>query len=297
MLMQRMSLTPGDPRMGIRINDTAPNFTAQTTEGEIDFHEWIGDSWAVLFSHPKNFTPVCTTELGYMASVEGEFAKRGVKVIGLSVDHVDKHEAWADDIEETQGHRPNYPIIGDSDYVVAKLYDMLPAEVEGDSGDRTPMDNLTVRNSILTGRTAKTGTGITAGAMPAKPTAPVLAATPAWVAIAGPVGWTLAGVGALAIPFAYRSAKLKQKDQMEAAALDHIKGVFRRIRSEQVPTLRRMGTRILGDFRDRLDNELLQIEQSLNAAMARKQSNTGTAELERLASRLDRLMQEAAGWA
>lgn len=128
-------------------------------------------------------------------------------------------------------------------------------------------------------------------------TAPVLAATPAWVAIAGPVGWTLAGVGALAIPFAYRSAKLKQKDQMEAAALDHIQGVFRRIRSEQVPTLRRMGTRILGDFRDRLDNELRQIERSLNAAMARKQSNTGTAELERLASRLDRLMQEAAGWA
>jgi thioredoxin-dependent peroxiredoxin len=137
--------------MGIRINDTAPNFTAQTTEGEIDFHEWIGDSWAVLFSHPKNFTPVCTTELGYMASIEGEFAKRGVKVIGLSVDHVDKHEAWADDIEETQGHRPNYPIIGDSDYVVAKLYDMLPADVEGDSGDRTPMDNLTVRNVFVVG--------------------------------------------------------------------------------------------------------------------------------------------------
>lgn len=128
-------------------------------------------------------------------------------------------------------------------------------------------------------------------------TAPVLAATPVWVAIAGPVGWILAGVGALAIPFAYRSAKLKQRDQMEEAALDHIKGLFRRIRSEQVPALRRMGTRILGDFRDRLDNELLQIERSLNAAMARKHSNTGTAELERLASRLDRLMQEAAGWA
>ena len=137
--------------MGIRINDTAPNFTAQTTEGEIDFHDWIGDSWAVLFSHPKNFTPVCTTELGYMASINGEFEQRGVKVIGLSVDRVDKHEAWADDIEETQGTRPNYPIIGDSDYTVAKLYDMLPAEVEGDSDDRTPMDNLTVRNVFVIG--------------------------------------------------------------------------------------------------------------------------------------------------
>ena len=134
-----------------RINDTAPNFTAQTTEGEIDFHDWIGDSWAVLFSHPKNFTPVCTTELGYMASINGEFEKRGVKVIGLSVDRVDKHEAWADDIEETQGHRPNYPIIGDADYTVAKLYDMLPAEVEGDSDERTPMDNLTVRNVFVIG--------------------------------------------------------------------------------------------------------------------------------------------------
>ena len=137
--------------MGIRINDTAPNFTAQTTEGEIDFHDWIGDSWAVLFSHPKNFTPVCTTELGYMASINDEFQKRGVKVIGLSVDRVDKHEAWADDIEETQGTRPNYPIIGDADYNVAKLYDMLPAEVEGDSDERTPMDNLTVRNVFVIG--------------------------------------------------------------------------------------------------------------------------------------------------
>ena len=134
-----------------RINDTAPNFTAQTTEGEIDFHDWIGDSWAVLFSHPKNFTPVCTTELGYMASINGEFEKRGVKVIGLSVDRVDKHEAWADDIEETQGHRPNYPIIGDADFNVAKLYDMLPAEVEGDSDERTPMDNMTVRNVFVIG--------------------------------------------------------------------------------------------------------------------------------------------------
>jgi len=134
-----------------RINDTAPNFTAQTTEGEIDFHDWIGDSWAVLFSHPKNFTPVCTTELGYMASINGEFEQRGVKVIGLSVDRVDKHEAWADDIEETQGHRPNYPIIGDADFNVAKLYDMLPAEVEGDSDERTPMDNMTVRNVFVIG--------------------------------------------------------------------------------------------------------------------------------------------------
>ncbi len=134
-----------------RINDTAPNFTAQTTEGEIDFHDWIGDSWAVLFSHPKNFTPVCTTELGYMASINGEFERRGVKVIGLSVDRVDKHEAWADDIEETQGHRPNYPIIGDADFTVAKLYDMLPAEVEGDSDERTPMDNMTVRNVFVIG--------------------------------------------------------------------------------------------------------------------------------------------------
>ena len=134
-----------------RINDTAPNFTAQTTEGEIDFHDWIGDSWAVLFSHPKNFTPVCTTELGYMASINGEFEQRGVKVIGLSVDRVDKHDAWADDIEETQGHRPNYPIIGDADYTIAKLYDMLPGDVEGDSDERTPMDNMTVRNVFVVG--------------------------------------------------------------------------------------------------------------------------------------------------
>ena len=105
--------------MSIRINDTAPNFTAQTTEGEIDFHDWIGDSWAVLFSHPKDFTPVCTTELGYMASINGEFQKRGVKIIGLSVDAVDRHELWADDIEETQGTRPNFPMIGDTDFNVS----------------------------------------------------------------------------------------------------------------------------------------------------------------------------------
>ena len=137
--------------MGIRINDTAPNFTAQTTVGEIDFHDWIGDSWAVLFSHPKDFTPVCTTELGYMASINGEFQKRGVKIIGLSVDPVDRHSLWADDIEETQGTRPNFPMIGDTDFNVSKLYDMLPADVEGDVADRTPMDNQTVRNVFVIG--------------------------------------------------------------------------------------------------------------------------------------------------
>jgi alkyl hydroperoxide reductase subunit AhpC len=137
--------------MSIRINDTAPDFNAKTTEGEIGFHDWIGDSWAVLFSHPKNFTPVCTTELGYMASIQGEFERRGVKVIGLSVDTVERHEAWVDDIEETQGARPEYPIIGDEDFQVAKLYDMLPAEVEGDPLERTPADNQTVRNVFVIG--------------------------------------------------------------------------------------------------------------------------------------------------
>ena len=137
--------------MSIRINDTAPNFTAQTTEGAIDFHDWIGDSWAVLFSHPKDFTPVCTTELGYMASINGEFQKRGVKIIGLSVDAVDRHELWADDIEETQGTRPNFPMIGDTDFNVSKLYDMLPAEISGDPLERTPADNQTVRNVFVIG--------------------------------------------------------------------------------------------------------------------------------------------------
>ena len=137
--------------MSIRINDTAPNFAAQTTEGAIDFHDWIGDSWAVLFSHPKDFTPVCTTELGYMASINGEFQKRGVKIIGLSVDAVDRHEQWADDIEETQGTRPNFPMIGDTDFNVSKLYDMLPAEVSGDPLERTPADNQTVRNVFVIG--------------------------------------------------------------------------------------------------------------------------------------------------
>ena len=141
----------GGSQMTIRINDTAPNFTAQTTEGAIDFHDWIGDSWAVLFSHPKDFTPVCTTELGYMASINGEFQKRGVKIIGLSVDPVDRHELWADDIEETQGTRPNFPMIGDTDFNVSKLYDMLPAEISGDPLERTPADNQTVRNVFVIG--------------------------------------------------------------------------------------------------------------------------------------------------
>ena len=137
--------------MGIRINDIAPNFSARTTEGVIDFHDWIGDSWAVLFSHPKDFTPVCTTELGYMASINGEFQKRGVKTIGLSVDPVGRHEAWADDIEETQGTRPNFPMIGDDDFNISKLYDMLPAETGGEALDRTAADNQTVRTVFVIG--------------------------------------------------------------------------------------------------------------------------------------------------
>ena len=137
--------------MGIRINDIAPNFSARTTEGVIDFHDWIGDSWAVLFSHPKDFTPVCTTELGYMASINGEFQKRGVKTIGLSVDPVDRHAAWADDIEETQGTRPNFPMIGDDDFNISKLYDMLPAETGGEALDRTAADNQTVRTVFVIG--------------------------------------------------------------------------------------------------------------------------------------------------
>jgi alkyl hydroperoxide reductase subunit AhpC len=137
--------------MALALGDTAPDFEAQTTEGPIRFHEWIGDSWAVLFSHPKDFTPVCTTELGYMASIKPEFDKRGVKIIGLSVDPTDKHEQWADDIEETQGTRPNYPLIGDSDYKVSKLYGMLPADVSGDPAERTPALNQTVRNVFVIG--------------------------------------------------------------------------------------------------------------------------------------------------
>ena len=137
--------------MGLSINDTAPDFEAETTQGKIKFHDWIGDSWAVLFSHPKDFTPICTTELGYMAKIEPEFAKRGVKIIGLSVDATGDHEKWADDIEETQGTRPSYPIIGDDDYNVAKLYGMLPASTEGDAKSRTPADNATVRNVFVIG--------------------------------------------------------------------------------------------------------------------------------------------------
>ena len=137
--------------MDLRINDTAPDFEADTTEGWIRFHEWMGDSWAVLFSHPKNFTPVCTTELGYMASAKPEFDRRNVKIIGLSVDPVGSHPQWAEDIAETQGQAPNYPIIGDADYTVSKLYGMLPAAVEGDPLKRTPADNQTVRNVFVIG--------------------------------------------------------------------------------------------------------------------------------------------------
>jgi alkyl hydroperoxide reductase subunit AhpC len=137
--------------MALQLGDTAPDFEAETTEGRIKFHDWIGDSWAVLFSHPKDFTPVCTTELGYMASIEPEFAKRNVKIIGLSVDPLDKHEQWVDDIEATQGARPDYPIISDADFAVAKAYGMLAADVSGDPGDRTPADNQTVRNVFVIG--------------------------------------------------------------------------------------------------------------------------------------------------
>ena len=137
--------------MGLSINETAPDFEADTTQGKIKFHEWIGDSWAVLFSHPKDFTPICTTELGYMARIQPEFEKRGVKIIGLSVDAKGDHEKWADDIEETQGSRPQYPIIADSDYNVAKLYGMLPADTSGEAKSRTPADNQTVRNVFVIG--------------------------------------------------------------------------------------------------------------------------------------------------
>jgi alkyl hydroperoxide reductase subunit AhpC len=137
--------------MALQIGDTAPDFEAQTTEGPIKFHDWIGDSWAVLFSHPKDFTPVCTTELGYMAKIKPEFDERGVKVIGLSVDPVDQHESWARDIEETQGAAPNYPIIGDADFSISKLYGMLSSEVSGDPALRTPADNQTVRNVFVIG--------------------------------------------------------------------------------------------------------------------------------------------------
>jgi len=137
--------------MSLRINDTAPNFKAQTTKGTIDFHEWIGDQWAVLFSHPKDFTPVCTTELGYMAKIEPEFTKRNTKIIGLSIDPVENHSKWASDIEETQGAKVNYPMIGDTDLNVAKLYNMLPAEEPGSSDGRTAATNATVRSVFIIG--------------------------------------------------------------------------------------------------------------------------------------------------
>ncbi len=137
--------------MALKLGDTAPDFEAETTEGTIKFHEWAGDSWVVLFSHPRNFTPVCTTELGYMASIEPEFARRGVKIIGLSVDPVENHEKWSEQIESTQGTAPNYPLIGDKDFAVAKAYGMLGAEVEGDPTTRTPADNATVRNVFVVG--------------------------------------------------------------------------------------------------------------------------------------------------
>ena len=137
--------------MALQLGDTAPDFEADTTEGHIKFHDWIGDSWAVLFSHPKAFTPVCTTELGYMASIEPEFAKRGVKILGLSVDSLEKQEGWADDIADTQGTAPNYPIVADTDFSISKAYGMLPADTSGSTDDRTPADNQTVRNVFVIG--------------------------------------------------------------------------------------------------------------------------------------------------
>jgi len=137
--------------MGLTIGDTAPDFTAQTTEGEISFHDWIGDSWAVLFAHPRDFTPRCTTELGYMASIKPDFDKRGVKIIGLSVDPVDNHARWAQDIELTQGTAPNYPMIADTDHAIAKAYGMLPADVDGDPTARTAGQNQTLRNVFVIG--------------------------------------------------------------------------------------------------------------------------------------------------
>jgi alkyl hydroperoxide reductase subunit AhpC len=137
--------------MTLQINETAPDFEAETTQGRIRFHDWIGDSWCILFSHPKDFTPVCTTELGYMARIKPEFDKRNVKIIGLSVDPIDSHSKWVADIEETQGYAPNYPMIGDADFNVSKLYGMLPASTSGDPTKRTPADNQTVRNVFVIG--------------------------------------------------------------------------------------------------------------------------------------------------
>jgi thioredoxin-dependent peroxiredoxin len=137
--------------MALQIGDTAPDFEAYTSEGRISFHDWMGDSWAVLFSHPKDFTPVCTTELGYMAKIKPQFDRRGVKIVGLSVDPVESHAKWVGDIAETQGHAPNYPLIGDADFNVSKLYGMLPASTSGDPSERTPADNQTVRNVFVIG--------------------------------------------------------------------------------------------------------------------------------------------------
>jgi thioredoxin-dependent peroxiredoxin len=137
--------------VALKLGDTAPDFEAETTEGRLRFHDWIGDSWAVLFSHPKDFTPVCTTELGYMAKIQPDFERRNTKIIGLSVDPTGDHEGWARDIEETQGQAPNYPIIADADFQVSKLYGMLPADVSGDPKERTPADNQTVRNVFVIG--------------------------------------------------------------------------------------------------------------------------------------------------
>jgi alkyl hydroperoxide reductase subunit AhpC len=137
--------------MALTIGDTAPDFEAETSAGKINFHDWIGDSWAVLFSHPRDFTPVCTTELGYMAAINGEFEKRGVKPIAISVDPLDNHEKWFDDIEETQGTRPTFPLISDTDFEVAKAYGMLPADVAGDPTERTPAQNATLRNVFVIG--------------------------------------------------------------------------------------------------------------------------------------------------
>ena|SRR5690348_16047805 len=137
--------------MALTIGDTAPDFEAETSEGPVQFHHWMGESWAVLFSHPKDFTPVCTTELGYMAKIKPEFDRRNVKIIGLSVDPADSHAKWASDIAETQGAAPNYPVIGDADFAVSKLYGMLPADTSGDAGARTPAQNQTVRNVFVIG--------------------------------------------------------------------------------------------------------------------------------------------------
>ncbi len=149
--MSTATLTPADTNHIPRINETAPDFTAETTQGTIHFHDWIGDGWAILFSHPKDFTPVCTTELGTMAGLEPEFAKRNTKIIGLSVDPVSNHSKWAVDIEETQGHKVNYPMIGDTDLKVAKLYGMLPASSDTTSEGRTAADNATVRTVFVIG--------------------------------------------------------------------------------------------------------------------------------------------------